>query len=47
MSGRPSLLKSPVPIAFHSGPGLGLTGPPPTKAFTAMSQIVAWPVLVF
>ena len=29
MSAWPSPLKSPVPIAFQAGPGLGLTAPPP------------------
>src|ERR1700733_8034142 len=42
-----SLLKSPVPTAFQVGPGLGLTGPPPIKVFPLISQIEAWPLLVF
>src|SRR5580704_969725 len=33
MSEEPSLLKSPVPMAFQDGPGLGLTDPPPAKVF--------------
>ena len=41
MSARPSPLKSPVPIAFQLGPGLGLTGPPPIGVFPFMSQIEA------
>src|ERR1700675_3500526 len=47
MSDKPSLLKSPVPIAFQAGPGLGLTAPPPINVFPFISQIEAWPVLVF
>ena len=33
--------------ASKLGPGLGLTGPPPTRVLPFMSQIEAWPVLVF
>ena len=40
-------MKSPVPIAFQAGPGLGLTGPPPMSLFPFISQIETWPVLVF
>src|ERR1700722_15714564 len=47
MSEKPSSLKSPVPIAFQAGPGLGLTGPPPMSLFPFISQIETWPVLVF
>ena len=36
-----------VPIAFQAGPGLGLTGPPPTKVLPFISQIETWPLLVF
>src|ERR1700727_1414937 len=46
-SEKPSSVKSPVPIAFQAGPGLGLTGPPPIKVFLFISQIEAWPVLAF
>src|SRR3984957_13233880 len=47
MSEEPSLLKSPVPIAFQLGPGFGLAGPPPSKLFPFISQIETWPLLVF
>ena len=33
------------PTARQLGPGLGLTGPPPTSAFALMSQIEAWPLV--
>ncbi len=46
-SEKPSWLKSPVPIAFQSVPGLGLTGPPPIKVLPLISQIELWPVPVF
>src|SRR3984957_5643057 len=38
---------SPVPMACQLVPGLGLTGPPPTKAFPFISQTETWPVLLF
>ena len=41
MSARPSPLKSPVPIAFHAGPGLALTAPPPITLVTFISQTEA------
>ena len=41
------VIKSPVPTARQLSPGLGLTGPPPTKLLPLISQIEAWPVLVF
>ena len=43
-SEKPSSVKSPVPIAFQLGPGLGLTGPPPIRLFPFMSQTAAWPL---
>jgi hypothetical protein len=41
------LIKSPVPIAFQTGPGLGLTSPPPIRWFPFISQIETCPLLVF
>src|ERR1700688_4353531 len=38
-------LNWPVPTARKLGPGLGLTGPPPTKVFPPISQIEAWPLV--
>ena len=46
-SEKPSSLKSPVPIAFQLGPGLGLTVPPPVSVVPFISQIEAWPVFAF
>src|ERR1700722_6022687 len=46
-SEKPPSVKSPIPTAFQAGPGLGLTGPPPIKLLPFISQIEAWPVLVF
>ena len=36
-----------LPIAFQLEPGLGLTVPPPVRAFPFMSQIEAWPLFAF
>jgi hypothetical protein len=47
MSESPSPLKSPVPIAFQLGPGLGLTAPTPVRVVPFISQIEALPMLVF
>jgi hypothetical protein len=33
------------PTARQLGPGLGLTGPPPTRLVLLMSQIEAWPLV--
>src|ERR1700722_10028772 len=38
-------LNWPVPTARQLGPGLGLTGPPPTRVFPSISQIEAWPLV--
>jgi hypothetical protein len=37
-------LNSPVPTARQSGPGLGVTGPPPIRVFPSISQTAAWPL---
>src|SRR6185437_15998009 len=37
----------PVPMACQLGPGIGVTAPPPILAFSSISQIDTWPVLLF
>ena len=36
-----------MPTALQLDPGLGLTAPPPIKVVPSISQIAAWPWLVF
>ncbi len=43
MSEKPSPLKSPVPMAFQLGPGLGVNGPTADQAGPVHFQIEAWP----
>src|SRR5690242_15898495 len=44
MSDRGLPVKSPVPIAFQLGPGLGPAIPPPAILPPFISQIAAWPL---
>src|ERR1700722_16159500 len=47
MSEEPPPKKSAIPTARQLGPGLGLTGPPPTKTVPVRSQIDPCPVVLF